>query len=193
MIKLKYGNTNTFFIQGDSGGLLFDTDYAGTLPAFYKAIKQNHIAIKDIDYVLASHWHPDHMGLIGELMKQGVRLLVIDVQKDCLHDSDGIFMRDRIPYSPIDETQATVISCEESRDFLLRLGIRGEIIRTPSHSEDSISLVLDDGDCFVGDLEPFAYLEAYDGNAPLRRDWERILSFHPKWIFHAHVPEKVWD
>ncbi len=32
--KLKYGNTNTFFIHGISGNLLIDTDYAGTLPAF---------------------------------------------------------------------------------------------------------------------------------------------------------------
>ena len=191
MIKLKYGNTNTFFIQGGSGGLLFDTDYAGTLPAFYKAIKQHHIAVKDIGYVMASHYHPDHMGLIGELMKQGVKLLLVDVQKDFIHYSDGIFAKDRILYSSIDETTATLISCEESRAFLSRLGIHGEIIRTSSHSQDSVSLVLDDGDCFVGDLEPFVYLEAYEENAPLKEDWEHILSFHPKRVFCAHAPEKT--
>ena len=26
--KLRYGNTNTFLIKGDTGNLLFDTDYA---------------------------------------------------------------------------------------------------------------------------------------------------------------------
>ena len=103
MIKLKYGNTNTFFIQGESGGLLFDTDYAGTLPAFYKAIKQNHIALKDIDCVLASHWHPDHMGLISELMKQGVKLLLLDVQRDRIHFPDRIFERDHLAVEPIRE------------------------------------------------------------------------------------------
>ena len=191
MIKLKYGNTNTFFIPGDKGGLLFDTDYAGTLPAFYKAVKRNGIAVKDISYVLASHYHPDHMGLISELMGQGVRLLVVDAQKDFIHYPDGIFARDRIPYFPIDESRATVISCEESREFLSRMGIRGEIIRLPSHSEDSVSLVLDDGDCFVGDLEPFEYLEAYQENVPLKRDWEHILSYHPGRIFYAHRPGRV--
>ncbi len=193
MIRLKYGNTNTFFVQGGSGGLLFDTDYAGTLPAFCRAVKQNGIAVKDIGVVLASHYHPDHMGLISELMKQGVKLLVMDVQKDFIHFSDSLFARDRIPYSPIDETQAAVISCGESRAFLSRMGIRGEIIRTPSHSEDSVSLVLDDGDCFVGDLEPFEYLEAYQDNEPLKSDWERILSFCPKRVFYAHRPEKRLD
>ena len=190
MIKLRYGNTNTFFVQGSNGGLLFDTDYAGTLPAFYKAVRQNGIAVKDIRYVLASHFHPDHMGLISELMKQGVKLLAVDVQKNFIHYSDALFAKDKIPCSPIDETQATVISCERSRDLLSRMGIHGEIIHTPSHSEDSISLVLDDGDCFVGDLEPYEYLEAYTENVSLRSDWEHILSFHPRRVFYAHIPEK---
>ena len=48
MIKLKYGNTNTFFIQGNNNGLLIDTDYAGTLPAFYKTIKANQINIETV-------------------------------------------------------------------------------------------------------------------------------------------------
>lgn len=141
MIKLKYGNTNTFFIQGSGGGLLFDTDYAGTLPLFYKALKQNNIGVKDIGYVLASHYHPDHMGLIGELIKQGAKLLLIDVQKDFIHFSD------------------------------------------------SISLILDDGDCLVGDLDPFEYIEAYEENATLRADWDLIASFHPETVFYAHRPE----
>ena len=54
-IKLKYGNTNTFFIRGMSGNLLVDTDYAGTLPAFYRAIKDCKIKISDITYILATH------------------------------------------------------------------------------------------------------------------------------------------
>ena len=38
-VKLKYGNTNTYYIPGRGGGLLVDTDYAGTLGAFYRALK----------------------------------------------------------------------------------------------------------------------------------------------------------
>lgn len=191
MIRLKYGNTNTFYLPGQTGGLLVDTDYAGTLYAFYKAIKQAGIGIKDIEYVFATHYHPDHMGLIGDLMKQGVKLLLIDVQSSSVHFSDGIFARDKLPFTPIDESMAVVISCKESRIFLSRLGIAGEIINTPSHSEDSVSLILDDGDCFVGDLEPYEYIEAYEENLPLRNDWERVLAFHPKRIFYAHAPEKA--
>lgn len=193
MIKLKYGNTNSFYIPGHNGGLLVDTDYAGTLFAFYKALKENGLKVKDITFVLATHYHPDHMGLVSELMKQGVRLLLIDVQKDFVHFSDGIFERDRLPYTPIDEKQAHEISCEESRPFLQQTGISGQIIHTPSHSRDSVSLVLDDGDCFVGDLEPFEYIDIYEENTELKSDWEHLLAFRPKRIFYAHAPEKTME
>ena len=191
MVKLKYGNTNTYFIQCDGYGLLIDTDYTGTLPAFYKVLKQNHITVKDINYVLATHYHPDHMGLISELMKQGVNLLLIDVQKDHVHFSDGLFVKDRITYTLVDESMATIITCAESRDFLKQIGISGEIILTTSHSEDSVSVVLDDGDCIVGDLEPFEYIEAYQENDRLKKDWEQVLSFKPKRILYSHRPERI--
>ena len=42
MLRLKYGNTNTYFLQGTCGSILIDTDYAGTMPAFYKELKKNN-------------------------------------------------------------------------------------------------------------------------------------------------------
>ena len=184
MIRLKYGNTNTFYING----LLVDTDYAGTLPAFYRALKSGGLELKDIQYVMSTHYHPDHMGLVSELARKGVKHLLADVQKEQAHFSDEIFKRDGLPYVPIDESKAQVISCEESRKFLATLGISGEIISTPSHSPDSISLILDNGDCIVGDLERFEYIEAYENNEALKADWERILSYHPKKVYFAHAP-----
>ncbi len=43
-IKLKYSNTNTYFVNG----LLIDTDYAGTLPLFFKEIKSRRSAKRGI-------------------------------------------------------------------------------------------------------------------------------------------------
>ena len=192
MIRLKYGNTNTFFIPGNPGGLLVDTDYAGTMQAFFSALKSNHLKLDDISYVLPTHCHPDHVGLIGGLQRFGVNLLLIDKQLASVHFPDEIFGRDKhLRYVPIDEKQATIISCDESRGFLRSIGIEGEIISTPSHSKDSVSVILDCGDCFVGDLDPYEYLDGYDDNLPLLKDWNHIRSMNPKRILYAHANEKL--
>ena len=148
--------------------------------------------MKDIAFVLATHYHPDHMGLIPELLKQGIKLLLIDTQMKDVHYSDQIFACEKsLRFVPIEEANAEVISCRESRAFLAGIGIAGEIISTPSHSRDSVSLVLDDGDFLVGDLEPMEYLSAYGDNPALKADWDAVLSFHPKRILSSHANEKV--
>ena len=190
--KLKYGNTNTYFIRGAKGSVLLDTDYAGTLQMFYKEIKKNGISLKDITYILATHYHPDHMGLVGELVSMGVKFLVMDTQVLNLHFSDEIFSRDKtlriLPSIP--EDKAEVIACKDSRVFLAALGIDGEIVSTPSHSEDSITLVLDSGDCFVGDLEPMEFMDGYEENKALQSDWEKVMSFSPRVIYYGHANKK---
>ena len=133
-------------------------------------------------------YHPDHVGIIGELQRLGVVLLVADVQHGFLHFPDEFFSRDkRLHYVPITKSAAKVLPCEESRAFLHSLDIGGGIVHTPSHSEDSISILLDDGDCIVGDLEPYSYLNGYEDNPRLKKDWGQILSRHPRRIFYAHA------
>ena len=95
MLRLKYGNTNTYFLQGTCGSILIDTDYAGTMPAFYKELKKNNMTIADITYILVTHYHPDHIGLVSELTKSGIKLLLIDSQYKYVHFADHIFMREK--------------------------------------------------------------------------------------------------
>lgn len=190
--KLKYGNTNTFFVSEKAGGLLVDTDYAGTLSSFYRAIKEHGIKLSDITYILATHYHPDHIGLVSELMSQNIKLLLIDTQVPYIHFADKIFERDkRLNFKSIDIENATVIRPEESRAFLKGISINGEIVSTPSHSQDSVSLILDSGECFVGDLEPMEYLDGYQLNESLQNDWERIKSYSPRVINYAHANQKI--
>ena len=193
--KLKYGNTNTYFISGSKGSILLDTDYAGTLQMFYKEIKKNGISLKDITYILATHYHPDHMGLVGELVSMGVKFLVMDTQVPNLHFSDDIFSRDKtLRFLPsVPEDNAEVIACKDSRAFLAALGIDGEIVSTPSHSEDSITLVLDGGDCFVGDLEPMEFMDGYEEYSALQSDWKKVMSFSPRVIHYGHAPERIFN
>ncbi|MCR5797941.1 MAG: MBL fold metallo-hydrolase [Eubacterium sp.] len=199
MKVLKYGNTNTFYIEGTNGGMLIDTDYAGTISNFFKAIKQEKIDIADIQYMLATHYHPDHIGIMGELQKLGVKLVVVDVQFDYIHASDEVFIQDKnLYYRIIDDEKVRIVSIEESREYLHKMGFEGEIIHTPSHSADSISLILDDGSCFVGDLEPRDNLASYDDESlivdgreaerikAIKADWKLVESYNPKKIYYGH-------
>lgn len=191
IIPLKYGNTNTFLLQGTFGSLLLDTDYAGTMPSFCRVLKAKGIHISDIDCVVATHFHPDHCGLIGRLQEQGIRLLLAESQVDSIHFPDYIFARDHLAYTPVDLKRASVITFSESRMFLERLGIAGTILSTPSHSADSVSLILDNGHCFVGDMEPMEFIPAYEEGCALQRDWEALMAYHPSVIHYGHAPESV--
>lgn len=47
MLKiLKYGKTNTFLITSGNSSILIDTDWAGTLPMFFKEIKKHGVTAK---------------------------------------------------------------------------------------------------------------------------------------------------
>lgn len=189
---IRCANTFCFLLQGPTSTILVDTGYAGTLPAFYKAIKAQEIKVSDITYVMCTHYHPDHCGLVSDLMEQGVGLILIDSQVEHVHFPDPIFAREpHLQYKPIDENKAKVITFEESRSFLESLGISGSIIATPSHSPDSVSVILDDGTAIVGDLEPLPYLDAYSDNVALKSDWDRVLSYKPKRILYAHANEQI--
>ncbi|MCM1259579.1 MAG: MBL fold metallo-hydrolase [Prevotella sp.] len=191
---LCYQHTNTYFVRGQYGGLLIDTDGPKTLSLFFKAIKNKGILLTEITYILATHYHPDHIGLISQLMKLGIQLLVVDVQYQYVHFADELLKRDRnLMYEPIFEKDAVVIRCAESRTFLSTLGIEGEIVSTPSHSSDSISLILDDGSCIVGDLEPVEYQEAYVNNDQLQKDWKLVMQYHPRVIYYGHANMKYWS
>ena len=185
LIRLEYGKTRTFFIPG---GLLVDTGYAGMLPAFYKALKAGSLRLENITHVMATHYHPDHCGLIGELQQRGVKLVLPESQAGSVHFSDYIFRRDGLNTVPIDGSKADMISFGESRAYLEALGISGEIIPTRSHSADSVSVILDSGDCLVGDLPPRAFINGFNGNEALQADWERIMGHCPKRICYAHMP-----
>lgn len=188
IITLKYGNTNTYY----TGGLLIDTDMPGTLPSLRRALKAQGLTQGDVRYVLATHWHPDHVGLIGELTQGGAQLLLPDWQLPYVHSSDAIFARDRrCGFVPVDERRARVICAGDSRAFLASLGIAGELVRTTGHSPDGAALLLDDGNALVGDLEPLAFLDGYDDNPALRADWDSLLRGGARVILYGHANRQV--
>jgi len=193
LTKLKYGNTNTYLIRGNAANLLVDTDWAGTLSAFYKAIKAQNLQIGDISCVLSTHYHPDHMGITAELMNMGVTLVIFDVQLGHIHFSDSIYSKEKNRfYKPIDESCAKILPRSGSRVFLESLGISGEVIHTPGHSADSISLILDDGIAIVGDLPPYSALAAMEDET-VQNSYNEILNRGVTELHYGHmVSERIY-
>ena len=75
----------------------------------------------------------------------------------------------------------------ESSELLAKSGIVGEISRTPGHSDDSVTLVLDSGDAFTGDLQS---VSRADENAieAVTASWARIRALNVNKIHPGHGP-----
>ena len=191
--ELKYSNTNTYLIEGDSGMLLFDTGWAGTFPVFCKAMGELAIPVQEIRYILISHFHPDHMGIAQEIADQGAVILVPELQRPFIHSADGVFEKERrAGYVPVRDDEVRFFPLDEGRSILKEIGIDGQILHTPGHSDDSISLCLDEGAVFVGDLNPLYELELHKGSE-IERSWNRLLGLHPKIVYYGHAKRAVLD
>ena len=185
--ELNYSKTNTYLIEGEGGKLLFDTGWAGLFGDFCAAMGDINIPVQKIDYILISHYHPDHMGIAQEIADMGPVIIAADVQKEYIHSSDSIFDKDKGScFRPIDDKKVLFFDIKDSRSFLSKIGISGQIMHTPGHSDDSISLCLDDGTLFVGDLNPLYELELHK-NSLIGKSWEKLLALDPKVIYYGHA------
>ena len=190
--ELRYSSTNTYLVSGGRGSLLFDTGWAGTFPLLCKALGEKKLRLQDISVLMISHFHPDHMGIAGQLMDEGITLAAAEVQTEHLHDADRVLLREKDKgFIPIDDGKVRTVPLPESREFLAELGISGEIIHTPGHSDDSISLWLDEEKALlVGDLNPLYELEIHKGTQ-IGESWERLLALRPSRVYYGHARPAV--
>jgi len=186
---LRYHYTNSYLIQTNDGWLMFDCDCAGTFAKLAKALKTEGISLGEVNYLLVSHFHPDHAGLAQNLKEMGVILLVMEEQRAFLHVQDAIYARaNEQQFKPILEKDNLYLPCAQTRSFLAGLGLKGEVLHTPGHSEDSVSLILDGGAVFHGDLPPFAQAEAFQ-NPKISQSWAAIMAKQPAFAYAGHWPK----
>lgn len=166
---------------------MFDTGWAGTLPEFCRCMGELDIPVQQIDHILISHFHPDHCGIAQDIADMGAVIAVSDVQKDHIHDPDSIFLKEKnTAFKPVEDNKVRFLDLTNTREFLQEMGIEGEIIHTPGHSDDSISLCLDDGSIFAGDLNRLYELELHKGTQ-IEDSWNRLLSRDPKRVYYGHA------
>jgi ribonuclease/clavin/mitogillin len=184
ILNVGYRSTNYWVISAGTSRLLVDIGWPGTLGAMKANLDRMGVPVHEIRYALATHYHMDHAGLAEELKREGVPLLVLDVQVEAIPVMKT-WMKPADNYVEITPHGNVVISCEESRPLLAQMGIAGEILHTPGHSDDSISLLLDAGQVFTGDLPLSAY--AFDSPVALA-SWLFLKEKGATQVYPAHGP-----
>ncbi|MBN1147013.1 MAG: MBL fold metallo-hydrolase [Anaerolineales bacterium] len=189
IVNVGYRSTNYWVVSAGIARLLVDIGWPGTLGILKANLKKMGVPLREIRYALATHYHIDHAGLAEELKREGVPLLVLDVQRDAIPIMKT-WTKPRDNYVDITEDGNNIISFEQSRQLLSEIGIAGEFLHTPGHSDHCVSLLLDDGSVFTGDLPPEAY--AFDNPVALTT-WRLLRERGATWVYPAHGPMRAID
>jgi glyoxylase-like metal-dependent hydrolase (beta-lactamase superfamily II) len=188
IVDAGYMSTHYWVVSAGRQRMLVDLGYPGTMGNMRARFKQLDIPLSELRYALATHYHIDHAGLGQEFKLAGVPLLVMESQVAWIADMKR-FTKPRDHYVEIVPEGNVVISFEESRELLAGIGIPGEILPTPGHSDDSVSLFLDEGIAFTGDLPPLE--TAWGDREELVKASYRLLKEKgARMIYPAHGPVK---
>ena len=155
------------------------------------SLERKDVPIEEFHYSLATHYHIDHAGLAQEFKQAGDPLLVLDVQVDAIPlMKRWIKLRDNCVEITKDGNET--ISFSESCSVLEHVGIPGEIIHTPGHSDDRISLLLDDGSAFTGDLTP-PQMVGVEDPAVVAASWRLLRESGATRVYPGHGPNRQMD
>ena len=185
IVNVGYRATNYYLLNSGKATLLVDAGWPGTLPEFEHVLRRKGIAVNGINYVLATHYHPDHAGVVQALKGIGAKLIVLQEQLPYINQLKE-YIKPGTRYSEITPDNNIIVSIVDSRSFLMRLGFKGQIIHTPGHSDDSVTLLLDTGEAFIGDLGPITLI-GYE-NSQLTQSWQKLFAAGVKTIYPGHGP-----
>ncbi len=185
IVNVGYRSANYYALEIQGGRLLIDCGWPGSLPALTAELKRKGISLNRINYLLVTHFHPDHAGLAGELSLQGVRLVLMESQPPFISGMEKLFLTKKLAFNPILPEISLLLKFSESRNFLSKLGLPGEILSTPGHSDDSITLILDEGSAFTGDLHPLQ-MATDDQVETTGKSWARIREHPISRIYPGH-------
>jgi endoribonuclease LACTB2 len=186
IVNVGYRSTNYWVISAGRSRLLVDLGWPGTLGKLQANLRRVDVPPSEIRYGFATHYHPDHAGLAQELKNSGMRLLITEEQlawapklASIVKPADG--------YVDLQMHDNQIVSCAESRAALAAAGFAGQFVHTPGHSDDSVSLLLDDGSAFTGDLTPPGFAEAQDVEV-VDRSWRQLRTLGATTIYPGHGP-----
>lgn len=209
------GVTTAYLLKGQDGYLLIDTGYARNYDTFIDGLARVGLGLDEIKVLLLTHGHDDHAGFTARLLEEtGARLIV---HRDAVPLLQGeqmthqglrflspwvfvlvmvymLMAKRDFGYPPVTPGEDDVILDGDNAQVLRALGFDAEVIVTPGHTGDSISVVTSDGRVFCGDAA-MNFL-SFSG-AQLRPifvsdedeifvSWRKMLDHGARVIYPAH-------
>ena len=201
------GFGTVYALKGD-GVILIDGGDPNKLDSFIKGIAKVSIKPEEIKLIILTHGHWDHIGSARDI-KQMTKARIL------LHHKDMHFLADEKPTQPpglnswgrtgsalltfispmihVPKFEVDIIA-EDKELSLAEYGIPGRIIPTPGHSWGSVSVLLDSGDAFVGDLAMNLFPLRLNPGLPIfgddmtivKNSWKKLLDRDVKTIYPAH-------
>jgi len=155
-----------------------------------------------------THGHWDHIGSVKAIKDiTGAKIALHQNEKDWLEKSlkplppgvtawGKVFVKIMAVFMPLVHIPATNVDIvlEDEEFDLFKYGISGKIIHTPGHSSGSVSVLLETGDAFVGDLAMGEFPLRLSPGLPIlaediqkvRESWKLLINAGAKTIYPAH-------
>ena len=186
IVNVGYRYTNFWVVSVGTARLLEDLNWPGTMDQHRASLHRADVPLSQLRMALATHYHIDHAGLAQDLERAGVPLLVPDLQVPWIPRlRDHIKAADHHTGITLHDNRVTPI--EIARAVLAELHIDGQIVHTPGHSPDGVSLLLDDGSVFTGNLTP-PTLMTEDQADEVLASWDRLRQRAATTVYAAHGP-----
>ena len=204
---VRMGFTRCYIIQ-DKGTIMVDSGPPNKLSSFTKSMQKAAIDPKQIKLVIHTHGHFDHIGSTNDIKKTtGAQIAMHEPDKDWLEKSLNQLLIGVTPWGRI-LVQLTLRYMRSARisatkvDIVLRdeefslvpFGIPGKVLYTPGHTMGLVSVLLETGDAFVGDLAmnglPFHLrpgLPVFAEDLELvKKSWRLLLDQGAKIVYPGH-------
>ncbi len=204
---IKLGVARCYVIRAE-GTILIDGGAPKKAKNFMKGIETLSIKPEDIQLIVITHGHWDHIGSAKEIKGiTGAKIALHRNEKDWLEKSlkplppavttwGHIFAKIMAMFLPLVHVPAAdvdvVLGDEELS--LADYGIPGRIIPTPGHSMGSVSVLLETGDAFVGDLAMNGFPLRIGPGLPIfaedlqqvKKSWRLLLERGATTVYPAH-------